>query len=77
MALPLNPPAMPYLTRQMLRDAGATPGEQIIESRTYWFWTYEERDWYVGPYTSRALAERGRNRYLKLVDGPELRPWVV
>ena len=72
MPLPINPPATHYVSAYTLdfNDIG------LATKHGFWFWTYENRSWAVGPYRTRSLASNDRARYLKMSSGPELRTWV-
>lgn len=86
-SLPLNPPAMPYQLRARLIERNAVfiscgkgKGEIISHAmgpHVFWFWTYENRAWVVGPYDNEADARDALKRFEALPYGPQLRVWEV
>lgn len=73
MSLPINPPVGPYV------DASALTfdGDGLATHHGFWFWTYPGRSWAVGPFRTRRQARTGRDRYLRMTDGREIRTWHV
>lgn len=82
--LPVNPPAMHHipLAELLARSGVARVGNMISapvgEGAIWWFWTYDNRTWAVGPYRRRSEASRAYQKYLTLTNGPMIRhAWVV
>lgn len=91
--LPYNPPVQPYGTRRELAEAGAafvsvgakgtlvSVATRVNQDDTaptiFWFWTYENRAWCVGPYARRIDAIEALERFEALPAGPQLRVWGV
>lgn len=74
MALPVNPPAMPYVLREDLVGVKFVDG--IAKHSDFWYWAFADRAWAVGPYRSRRAARSALSRYARL-DLSDCETWIV
>ena len=86
MAYPLNPPAMPYFTREWLTKLDVKPIDKgLWKDKSGWWWweppwreEKNDQDWIVGPYRLERSARRAQQEFVDTMgEGPELRTWEI